>query len=352
MAKKALPGQLIKKQAMKFKSLGLLLVLAIFCFACQSDSTTNKQKQSVEKPKALVPSFQKDSAFVFVEKQLAFGTRVPGSEGHAACKDWLIETMRSYGADVIKQDFIANIYTGENLPASNIIAQFNPKHKERIILSAHWDSRFMAEEDQNNDRKDDPIPGADDAGSGVAVLLEIARQLSNNPIDYGIDIILWDAEDQGERGGQKSSELTWCLGSQYWSLNKHRNNYRANYGINLDMVGGKNPRFGKDAVSMYYAPKVMDKVWKLAKSMGYSDMFVDTNTGGITDDHKMVNEIAGIPMINIINQPSGSRTGFVPHWHTHDDDIENIDRRTLKAVGQVVLATIYKESDGTIKSFE
>lgn len=330
----------------------VLASLTVFIISCKSDNADKSNKQLNEKPKALVPSFNRDSAFVFIENQLAFGPRVPGSEGHIACREWLIEKFKSYNADVLQQDFTANIYTGEKLPSSNIIAQFNPKHKERIILSAHWDSRFMGEEETNASKKEEPIPGADDAGSGVAVLLEIARQLSGNPIDYGIDIILWDAEDQGQRGGSQASELTWCLGSQYWSRNKHKKNYKANYGINLDMVGGKNPRFGKDAVSMYYAPKVMDKVWNLARSMGYSDMFVDSNTGGITDDHKMVNEIAGIPMINIINQPSGSKTGFVKHWHTHNDDIGIIDRRTLKAVGQVVLATIYKESDGTIKSFE
>lgn len=330
-----------------------LALMAGFCLiqACKSDPKVNTDATATEKAKAVVPAFDKDSAYYFVEKQLSFGPRVPGSEGHAACRDWLKEKFEDYGASVIVQDFTANIYTGESLPASNIIAQFNPGHKERVILSAHWDSRFMAEEDTDKDRKDDPIPGADDAGSGVAVLLEIARQINNNPIDLGVDIILWDAEDQGQRGNQ-NSELTWCLGSQYWSRNKHTKKYQASYGINLDMVGGKNPRFGKDGVSMYYAPKVMNKIWKLARTMGYSDMFVDEKTGGITDDHKVVNEMAGIPMIDIINQPVGTETSFVSYWHTHDDDIHNIDKRTLKAVGQVVLAAIYKESDGSIASFE
>lgn len=315
--------------------------------ACKTDSP----KTEITKPKerVKVPSFNKDSAFVYIEKQLAFGPRVPGTETHKACKDWLIEKFTSFGAKVIDQPFQANIYIGETWAANNIIAQINPEHKTRVILSAHWDSRFIGEEDPDPKKKDQPIPGADDAGSGVAVLLEIARVIQANPIDLGIDIILWDAEDQGERGGE-GNETTWCLGSQYWAKNQHVKNYKPIYGINLDMVGAKNPRFGRDDFSMKYAPIVMNKVWKLAKSMGYSDMFTDNKTGGIVDDHTFINLLAGIPMIDIINQPNANKFG--PHWHTHDDDITAIDKRSLKVVGQVVTATIYKESDGSIKSFE
>jgi len=329
----------------------IAFVLVLFLVSCNEEPKTTNVP-AVEKPRVKVPSFNKDSAFVFVEKQLEFGPRVPGSESHAACRDWMIELFESYGAEVIQQDFLATIYTGQSLESSNIIAQFNPKHKERVILSAHWDTRFIAEEDSDKSRREDPIPGADDGASGVAVLLEIGRLLGQNPIDLGVDIILWDAEDQGERGGNQNSERTWCLGSQHWSLNKHDKKYKANYGINLDMVGAKNPRFGKDAISMYYAPIVMNKVWKLGQSMGYSDMFVNEDTGGLVDDHKVICEMAGIPMIDIINQPTTTKTNFVPHWHTHGDDISVIDKRSLKAVGQVVLATIYKESDGSIKAFE
>ncbi|MGA0231376.1 MAG: M28 family peptidase [Saprospiraceae bacterium] len=328
------------------------ILIACMCWvSCKEENAKGSPGVQVEKPRAKVPSFDKDSAYYYIEKQLSFGPRVPGSDAHKTCRDWLIEKFESFGAEVIRQDFIATIYTGDNLASSNIIAQYNPNLKDRVILSAHWDSRFIAEQDADKSRREEAIPGADDGGSGVAVLLEIARQLQSNPIDLGIDIILWDAEDQGQRGSQ-GSELSWCLGSQHWSQNKHKNKYQALYGINLDMVGGKNPRFGMDAVSLYYAPKVMNKIWKLARIMGYSDMFVEEKTGALMDDHKVVNEIAGIPMIDIINQPTDTDTHFVEYWHTHDDDISNIDKRTLKTVGQIVLATIYKESDGSIASFE
>ncbi len=311
---------------------------------CGGDTAT-KTVQTVQKPPAKIPAFSQDSAYAYLEKQLSFGPRNPGAPGHVACKDWMVGKFKSFGADVIAQEFIANLYTGESHQAWNIIAQYNPQHQKRVILSAHWDSRFIGEEDKDKNKRDQPIPGADDAGSGTAVLIEIARLLGENPIDLGVDIILWDAEDQGKRG-RGEAETWWCLGSQHWSKNKHKKNYNARYGFNLDMVGAKNPRFGKEAWSQRYAKNVTDKLWTLAQNMGYSDMFVNDTTGPITDDHMFVNQIAKIPMLDIINTPLDSPTAFIKEWHTHDDDISAIDKRSMRIVGQVVTAAIYKESTG------
>jgi len=325
---------------MKIRIFLFILTISIFA-ACKNEPA---QKPVVEnKPRVKIPAFNADSAYQHIKTQLDFGFRVPGTPEHKACRDWFVKKFESYGADVIAQDFIAEIYNGEKWASSNIIAQFNPDHKDRVILSAHWDSRFIAEEDPDRKRKEDPIPGADDGASGVGVLIEIGRVLQENPIDMGIDIILWDAEDQGERSGNNYS---WCLGSQHWSKNKHKKNYRAKYGINLDMVGAANPRFGKDQDSRKYAGNVINKIWQLAQNMGYSDMFVNENTEGLLDDHTIINTMARIPMIDIINQPNGN--GFVKHWHTHGDDLSTINKRTLRVVGQVVTAAMYKESDGSI----
>ena len=318
-----------------------LLLFFFLVVACKNDGpkTTPVKKDPVK-----VPVFSQDNAYRNIEKQLEFGTRNPGSEGHVQCKDWFVSEFTAYGAEVIAQEFKANLYTGESYPAWNIVAQFNPEKKERIILSAHWDSRFIAEEDPRKDMRDQPIPGADDGGSGCGVLLEIAQIIKNNPIDLGVDIILWDAEDQGKRG--EGNDLTWCLGSQYWAKKKHKRDYRAKFGINLDMIGGKNPSFGKDYFSKKYAGPTMDKMWKLAQNMGYSDAFIDKDTGGLTDDHRFINEMAGIPMLNVINQPD-TPNRFISEWHTHSDDISAIDKRSLRIVGQVVTAVIYKVSDGS-----
>ncbi len=324
----------------KFISIfGLFLVLLLV--GCKQDSTSKPTATTATK-KVVIPAFSQDSAYAFVKKQVDFGPRVPGTDEHKACKEWMVGKFESYGAEVIQQDFDARIYTGDVWPSTNIIAQFNPESKKRIILAAHWDSRMIAEEDNNVKKINDPILGADDGGSGVGVLIEIGRILKNNPVDLGIDIILFDAEDQGKRG-PKEPITNWCIGSQHWSRNKHYKGYKAKYGILLDMVGAKNPRFGKDQVSKEYAGLLQEKVWSLAQNMGYSDMFVDQYTGALTDDHYFVNVIAGIPMIDIINQPPGSDTGFGTHWHTHGDDMSIISKRTLRVVGQVVTAAIYKE---------
>ncbi len=329
------------KQQINFLWIFLVLLLVT---GCREPSPTNQSSAAVAIQPVKVPSFSQDSAFAHIEKQLSFGIRVPGTPSHIACKDWMVAKFKSYGADVIEQDFMANIYNGEKWPSTNVIAQFNKDKKKRVILSAHWDSRFIAEMDQDKKKRDEPIPGADDGGSGTGVLIEIARLLQENPIDLGVDLILWDAEDQGDPSGAVKN--SWCLGSQYWSRKKHKKNYRAKWGINLDMVGAKNPRFGQDDDSRYYAGQLLDKVWTMAQNMGYSDMFVNENTGRLTDDHIYVNRLGQVPMIDIINQPKGSKTSFMGCWHTHCDDISNIDKRSLKVVGQVVTAAIYKESTG------
>lgn len=326
----------------------LLLFASILIYSCGSDGATAtkpKGEQAPAKKSVNIPSFNSDSSFVFIEKQLSFGTRVPGTPSHKACKDWLVSKFKSYGAEVIEQDFTANLYTGTKAASTNIIAQFNPKINKRVILAAHWDTRMFGDKDDDISMRDKPIPGADDGGSGVGVLLEIARLIKNNPIDMGIDIILFDAEDQGKSGAD-APVTYWCLGSQYWSKNKHRGNYQAMYGILLDMVGAKKPTFGQDEYSLQYAGPQVKKLWDLAQRMGYSDMFVNQKTQGLVDDHVFVNTIAKIPMLDIINRSTSSESSFQKCWHTHCDDISVIDKRSLKVVGQVVTAAIYKESIG------
>lgn len=317
-------------------------------YSCGSDgATATKPKSESTAPAKTVkiPAFVADSAFAYIEKQLSFGTRVPGTETHAACKDWLVSKFKSFGAEVIEQDFTASFYTGTKAASTNIIAQFNPKMSKRIILAAHWDTRMFGDQDEDPTMRDKPIPGADDGGSGVGVLMEIARLIQENPIDMGIDLILFDAEDQGKSGGEGPATY-WCLGSQYWSKNLHKSNYRAQYGILLDMVGAKKPNFGQDETSLQYAGPQVKKLWSLAQRMGYSDMFVNQKTGNIVDDHVFVNAYAKIPMLDIINRSPNTESSFQKCWHTHCDDLSVIDKRSLKVVGQVVTAAIYKESIG------
>lgn len=293
-----------------------------------------------------IPKFERDSAYNYIAKQVSFGPRVPNTPAHTACKNWMVSKMKSLGAKVIEQDFKATAYTGEVLNGTNIIAQYNPDNPIRIALFAHWDSRHISDHDPIEENKTKPVMGADDGGSGVGVLMEIARHLQQSPIQLGVDIIFFDLEDYGE--SQSEDYTTWCLGSQYWSKNLHKSGYKAKYGILLDMVGASNAQFTMEEISMSVAPTLVRKVWKLGQGMGYNGYFVNEKTKAIIDDHLFVNRIARIPTINIINKPKGSETGFTKCWHTQCDDMSNIDKRTLRAVGQTVLATVYRENNGTL----
>lgn len=289
------------------------------------------------------PQFDPDSAYNHVATQVEFGPRVPGSEAHQACGDWLAAKLRANGGDVVEQTGTVTAFNGRKLPLRNIIASWQPEKENRILLFAHWDTRPFA--DQDNDRKNEAIDGANDGGSGVGVLLEIARHLNGAQTSHGVDIIFFDVEDYGQPSGSLTQEGsdTWCLGSQYWARNLHDPNYDADFGILLDMCGAKDARFYQEAISMNYAPHIVRKVWKTAKALGYGKFFVDRTQYYVgIDDHAIVNEKLGIPSIDIIeyNEESG---GFHPSWHTHNDNMEIIDPATLKAVGQTVMEVVWQE---------
>ena len=330
-----------------FKNLLMFCLAAtLFLISFKSDSNTSGQSSTETLQPVAVPKFDRDSAFAFVGKQVTFGPRVPNSDAHRQCKEWLVQKFQSLGMQVTEQPFQAKAYTGKSLNGVNIIAQYNPSAPKRILLAAHWDSRHVADSPLNIDRSDEPILGADDGGSGVGVLLEVARQLQASPADIGVDFVLFDAEDYGNDSDVNPDPESWCLGSQHWSRNLVPPGYRPRYGILLDMVGAKGARFTKEAVSMNFAPEVMNKVWKLAQSLGYTNYFLNENANPVTDDHYFVNTIAKIPMIDIIGKSGTTQTGFGAHWHTHNDNMEVIDIRTLRAVGQTLLEVIYREAAG------
>ena len=288
-----------------------------------------------------MPKFDRDSAYAYVEQQVNFGPRVVNSDAHRQTKGWLVEKLNAFGAEVIEQDFEAKAFDGTNLSATNIIARYAPQETDRILLCAHWDTRPFAD----SELEDDPnaiVNGADDGASGVGVLLEVARQLGLNEPNIGVDIVLLDAEDYGESGNDSS----WALGAQYYARNVVQPKPR--FGILLDMVGARNARFAVEGYSERYAPEVVRKVWRLADQMGYGNYYVTERGPGILDDHYFINTIANIPTVDIINLPQDSEGSFVAHWHTGDDNLDVIDKRTLRAAGQVLLATVFREAAGTL----
>ncbi|MDA0731285.1 MAG: M28 family peptidase [Bacteroidetes bacterium] len=292
-----------------------------------------------------VPEFSGDSAYIYVERQVAFGPRVPNSVEHNNCGEWLADELRRHGADVIVQKGKAKAFDGKILELSNIVGQYNIDSKNRIMLYAHWDTRPFADKDII--RINEPIDGANDGGSGVGVLLEIARQLGEKAPNVGVDIVFFDGEDYGAPEGTpatNSSYLNWCLGSQFWAKQPHRHGYRARFGILLDMVGAKDAVFNREGTSMRYAPSVVRKVWSRAEKLGYGNLFQNRETPATVDDNLFVSELGGVPSVNIVDyRMNVIPMGYGPFHHTHADNMDVIDQSTLEAVGKTVLSIVYSE---------
>ena len=320
-----------------------LVVAALLTAATLSTGCSEKTKNAVSTDNFVVsvPTFSADSAYHYVAAQCAFGPRIPGSDAHSACGDWLAGELRRRGAVVVEQRAELKRWDG-SVPARNIIGQFAPEKRRRVLLCSHWDSRPWADNDSREENRYTPIDGANDGASGVGVLLEIARHLQQQQTEVGIDILFFDAEDGGVHQDVGASVAdTWCLGSQYWARHPHADGYMARYGILLDMVGGKDARFCQEQMSVRYAKSIVDKVWSTAHAIGFGTYFPYRPGSYVTDDHLPINEGQRIPCIDII--PYDEIDGFGPTWHTVDDNIAHIDPATLRAVGQTVMQVIYTE---------
>lgn len=315
-----------------FLSLALVALLS-----CKSQQQASDSSASSENTTATVTvDFSGDNAYNLVKTQCDFGPRVPGTPAHSKCAQWLEQSLSETCDTVIVQEAQVTTFDGKTLNIKNFIGSFNPASDNRILLLAHWDCRPWADNDPAPAKRKEPVMGANDAASGVAVLLELAHIMKDNRPNIGIDILLVDAEDWGEN----ENEDSWALGTQYWAKNPHVAGYTARFGILLDMVGAKGARFGKEIMSMQYAPSIVNEVWNIARESGYGNYF-DSNLGGaITDDHIVVNKM-GIQCIDIIDTRQDSDTGFFAGWHTIDDTLHWIDKGVLKAVGQTVANVIY-----------
>jgi len=320
----------------------LIFLLAVIQLTGCSHAT---QSTKTEEKTVYIPEFSKDSAYKYTQKQVDFGPRVPNTKAHDDCAKYLSAELKRLGAEVIIQNADLTAFDGTVLRSTNIIGSFNLKAETRILLFSHWDSRPWADHDTNPKNRKMPVMAANDGASGVGVLLEMARLIGKNQPSVGIDIIFFDSEDYGAPESFKSenSEDSWCLGTQYWAKNPHVPGYTARFGILLDMVGGKGATFFKEQSSEYYAGSVVSNVWSKAKSLGFGQYFVDQKGGAITDDHIYVNQLIGIPSIDIIQYDPNSKSGFADYWHTTHDTMDNVDKNTLNAIGMTLMNVIYNE---------
>ena len=307
----------------------LFLILLIFVLSCNSEK---KSKPQIEpKIQVSIPEFNADSSFEYLKKQVSFGPRVPNTKAHDDCKNFIISEISKYADAVNLQEF-THFYLGKNFNLTNIIASFNLNSGYRILLCAHWDSRPYADEEKEASKKIKPVPGANDGASGVAILLEIARILKDNPPPIGVDVVFFDGEDLGASGDLEN----FCIGSKYFAKNKPKN-YVPQFGILLDMVGDKDLEIYKEENSMRYAPDVVNYVWSIARELGFSE-FKESVKHSVYDDHIPLNE-AGIRTIDIIDFD-------YPYWHTTEDTPDKCSPESLKKVGTVILNVIYRYGEG------
>ena len=286
------------------------IIIVLFLFSC---STT---KKSQTEQSVVNIEFNADSAYAFCAAQCSFGPRTMNSEAHELCSEWIQQKFSQYGYQVELQ--------------------------KADLKGRPWADN---DPDEANHRK--PVMAANDGASGVAVMLELARLLQQyDSASLAVDFICFDAEDWGiPQWEEEYDGDSWALGAQYWAANCQKQTADSyQYAILLDMVGGQGAKFYREAYSMRYARNIVERVWQAANTAGYGSIFPYLDSGGVTDDHVPVNEKAGIPCIDIINHyPDCEQSSFGPTWHTINDDMQHIDKNTLKAVGQTLVQLIFSE---------
>lgn len=331
---------------MKHLILAGLAVSAMCLTSCKNQKQATDAAAEADTTAICAVQFNADSAFASVEAQCNFGPRVPNTQAHDDCGRYIAARFKAYGLDVVEQRADLKNYAGTVYKSCNIIAQYKPELKDRIVLAAHWDSRPWADADPDSTKHHEPVMAANDGASGVAVMLEVARLLGELNPEVGIDFVCFDSEDCGTPYWDDAKDprdgSDWCLGSQYWSRTPHKKGYTARYGILLDMVGGTDARYCYEGVSLRYARDITLRLWDAAQRIGQGNLFVQTEGGYAQDDHVAMNEVAGIPTVDIIPFVEGEHT-FGTTWHTTSDTPQNISRETLRGVGQTLLQLISEE---------
>lgn len=327
----------------------LLILCALVASACKSSKTTAESEASaLDSARICQLQFCGDSAYAFVKAQCDFGPRVPNSAAIEKCGDYIAGKFQSYGLEVTNQRTTVTGWDGTALRCRNIIAAYRPDATKRVIICSHYDSRPWADADPDEANHHTPVMAANDGASGIGVMLELARLIEQLNPKVGVDFICFDAEDYGTpdwapAAAQANSAESWCLGSQYWASHPHKEGYVAEYGILLDMVGGKGSTFSFEGFSKKYAQAVVIRTWEAARYAGAADYFPNTDGGYVTDDHIPMNEVARIPTIDIIPFFTSGDSSFGPTWHTIHDTIENIDPAVLRAVGQTLVQLLSEQ---------
>ena len=272
--------------------------------------------------------FDGAQAMASVRAQLAFGPRVPGTPAHRNAGDWIVAQMRERADTVIVQTWTHTTADGRRLPMRNILARFAPERAERVLYLAHWDSRPISEKASDPARRQEPVPGANDGASGVAILLGVAEALKARPANVGVDLLFVDGEDWGDF----DTNTDVLIGARWFARNLPEPGYMPRFGVLFDMVGKPDARFQYESHSMRAAPDVVQRVWSTARRLGHGAYFPTREYGPITDDHVPLIGV-GMKVINVIDLDY--------EWHhTPEDTADKVSQRTLQVVGNVAMAVL------------
>ncbi|MDH4043272.1 MAG: M28 family peptidase [Gemmatimonadota bacterium] len=276
--------------------------------------------------------FDGEAALGYVRTQVAFGPRIPNTDGHRRAGDW-IQAQLERSADLVEvQAFTHVTAAGDTLQLRNFIGRFRPDVTERVLLLAHWDTRPRADQSPNLGDQQRPVPGANDGASGVAVLLGVADVLAGTPPSVGVDLLFVDGEDYGRFSGVDGGiGPDVLLGSRHFAATLADGRVPM-YAVLFDMVGDADLRIYQEGYSVSGAPEVVTRVWGAARDLGYEDVFQPTVRYTITDDHIPLLD-RGIRAIDVIDYD-------YPPWHTVEDTPDKVTARSLKIVGDVAVALV------------
>jgi Zn-dependent M28 family amino/carboxypeptidase len=277
--------------------------------------------------KRAVREFDGARAFGYLERQVGFGPRIPGTPAHEQTGDWILAQLQVSADTVIVQAIPHRTTSGTTLPLRNFLARFRPDAVERILFLAHWDTRPHADQSANLAAQRMPVPGASDGASGVAVLLGVADALKANPPTVGVDLLFVDGEDYGDFAD--SNDV--LIGSRWFAAHQPAG-YPPLFAVLFDMVGDKNLDIYVEGNSQAGAPEVVDRVWRTANELGYSNTFVRQVKHTLIDDHVSLQR-GGIHAVDVVDFD-------YPYWHTTEDTIDKVSASSLQIVGDVAIALV------------
>jgi glutaminyl-peptide cyclotransferase len=304
---------------MRFSALPVFPILPVLAFLLSCKEKTRPPQE-----------FDGASAFRYIETQVGFGPRVPGTDAHRRMGDWLDSLLRERADTVIVQSWNHVTAGRDTLPLRNFIARFNPSAEKRLLLLAHWDSRPTSDSPRSRDSTK-AVLGANDGGSGVALLLGIADVLKRSPPTAGVDLLLVDGEDYGDFTDAPADVL---IGSRYYGAHQAPGP-KPLYAVLFDLVADKDLQLYQEGNSLVGAPEVVELVWATAKELGYGGYFISSPRHTLIDDHLELQK-AGIRAIDVVDFD-------YPAWHTTEDTIDKVSAASLQIVGDVAMALIRRE---------